>query len=59
MVIMTIYLVCLIYTLRENAFSLYDLYGHALAQEHLPRVMTVTILVDHPKSLLMYTFKFV
>ena len=33
--------------LRNNAFSLHVLYGHALAQETLaPRVMNVTILVD-------------
>ena len=32
---------------RNNAFSLYDLYGHALAQEPLPRgVKKFTILVD-------------
>ena len=28
---------------RNNAFTLYDLYGHALAQEPLPRVMKFTI----------------
>ena len=32
---------------KNNAFSLYDLYGHALAQEPLPRgFMKFTILVD-------------
>ena len=32
---------------RNNAFSLYDLYGHALAQELLPwGVMKCTIHVD-------------
>ena len=45
-VIITIYLVCLIYGMpgsraedfkRNNAFSLNDLYGHAPAQEPLPR----------------------
>ena len=30
---------------RKNAFPLYDLYGHALAQEPMP-IMKVTILVD-------------
>ena len=45
LVITIIYLVCLIYSVgvekkilkKNNAFSLYDLYGHALAQEPLPR----------------------
>ena len=31
---------------RNNAFSLYDLYGQTLAQEPLPRVMKLIILVD-------------
>ena len=32
---------------RKNAFPLYDLYDHALAQEPLPKgVMKVKILVD-------------
>ena len=30
----------------NNGFSLYDLYGHALAKEPLPRGHEITILVD-------------
>ena len=34
---------------RNNAFSLYDLYGHAPAQEPLPPgVIQFTTLVDYP-----------
>ena len=43
-VIITVYLVCLIYAkdqkgdfYRNNAFSSYNLYGYTLAQEPLPR----------------------
>ena len=39
--------------LRNYAFLLYDLHGHALAQEPLPRVMKFTILVD--SSLIIIT----
>ena len=54
LVIIIIYLVCLISSwekedefYRNNAFPLYNLYGHALAQEPLPKgVIKVTILVD-------------
>ena len=31
---------------EDNAVSLYELYGHALAQETLPGVMIFKILVD-------------
>ena len=44
LVIITTYLVCLIYAVssnedfyRNNAFSLHDLYDHTPAQEPLPR----------------------
>ena len=44
LVIITLYLVCLIYVgvekkilLRNSAFLLHDLYGYAIAQEPLPR----------------------
>ena len=42
LVIITIYLVCLIHAweyrrfLRNNAFSLYDLYGHTIAKNPCP-----------------------
>ena len=40
---------------RNNAFSQYDLYGHAPAQEHLPRgVMKFTILVDPSLVIIIY-----
>ena len=55
LVIITLYLVCLIYAwelrrrfFKKYAFLLYDLYGHALTQEPLATqgVMKVTIFVD-------------